>query len=315
MLRQPPSLREIQLHPKKKAAHNNDSSTAASSPHNKDKAPTSTASIEPPKTKASKKRTRNVIVILDSDPDASIMDLTQNWDGENDKAKKKGKKTRGVAVTDVDDIGLYFFESPTQGKDETKGPKLFYKCKWCANVYKRGKDTQSNLVKHQDSNMGQSACPGRSAAIKAGAILPPTMKEQAAEAKKKQTSIITSFVQSAASFDNRTLNQMLVMWLIRLSQPWMRFDEKLARIVASEFISDAAIRFKLRQGATELIVDRVKLCGLGVLPPDLDRSSIHSVAQRPILNRMAASNVNSGATIQASIAGSGYLGYKSLSLE
>ncbi|PLW22854.1 hypothetical protein PCANC_28685, partial [Puccinia coronata f. sp. avenae] len=80
--------------------------------------------------------------------------------------------------------------------------------------------------------------------------------------------------------------------------------EKLARIVASEFISDVAIRFKLRQGATKLIVDRVKLCGLGVLPPDLDRSSIHSVARRPILNRMAASDVNSGATIQASIAGS-----------
>jgi hypothetical protein len=80
--------------------------------------------------------------------------------------------------------------------------------------------------------------------------------------------------------------------------------EKLAWIVASEFILDVAIRFKLRQGATELIVDRVKLCGLGVLPPDLDWSSIHSVARRPILNWMAASDVNSGATIQASIAGS-----------
>ncbi|PLW04971.1 hypothetical protein PCASD_26656, partial [Puccinia coronata f. sp. avenae] len=105
-------------------------------------------------------------------------------------------------------------------------------------------------------------------------------------------------------------NEEFLLGSERKEKRALRFDckqslpEKLARIVASKFILDAAIRFKLRQGATELIVDRVKLCGLGVLPPDLDWSLIHSVARRPILNWMAASDVNSGVTIQASIAGS-----------
>jgi hypothetical protein len=68
--------------------------------------------------------------------------------------------------------------------------------------------------------MGQSACPGRSAAILAGANLPVNMKEKAAKAKKKEGNLLAQFVQ-AALFDNRALNQVLVMWLIRSAQPWM----------------------------------------------------------------------------------------------
>ncbi|PLW09996.1 hypothetical protein PCANC_19779 [Puccinia coronata f. sp. avenae] len=55
------------------------------------------------------------------------------------------------------------------------------------------------------------------------------MKEQAAEAKKKEGNSLAQFVQ-AASFDNRALNQVLVMWLIRSAQPWMRIDNAILGI-------------------------------------------------------------------------------------
>ncbi|OAV87400.1 hypothetical protein PTTG_29445, partial [Puccinia triticina 1-1 BBBD Race 1] len=32
------------------------------------------------------------------------------------------------------------------------------------------------------------------------------------------------------SFDNRTLNQIVVMWLIRSSLPWMRIEDRLLGI-------------------------------------------------------------------------------------
>jgi hypothetical protein len=97
------------------------------------------------------------------------------------------------------------------------------------NVYKEGKDTRLNLIKHQDGDMGQSARPRRSAAILAGANLPVTMKEQAAKAKKKEGNSLAQFVQTAL-FDNRALNQVLVMWLIRSAQPWMRINDVILGI-------------------------------------------------------------------------------------
>jgi hypothetical protein len=65
-----------------------------------------------------------------------------------------------------------------------------------------------------------------------------------------------------------------------------------------------AIQFKLGLRATEWIVVQFKLGGPGIWPPILNQSTIHSGDQRPILNWMAASNVNLDATIWASIAGS-----------
>ncbi|PLW18618.1 hypothetical protein PCASD_23482 [Puccinia coronata f. sp. avenae] len=75
-------------------------------------------------------------------------------------------------------------------------------------------------------------------------------------------------------------------------------------MAASNLTSDAAIRFKLGRRATESFDNRFKLSGPGVLQPCLNRFSIKSVARRPSLNWMAASDVNSDAAIQCSFAGS-----------
>jgi hypothetical protein len=55
-------------------------------------------------------------------------------------------------------------------------------------VYKQGKDSQANLLKNCDGDLGRSACPGRSVAIKAGAKLPVTLKEQ--QAKETQATSV-----------------------------------------------------------------------------------------------------------------------------
>ncbi|PLW45814.1 hypothetical protein PCASD_04747 [Puccinia coronata f. sp. avenae] len=152
-----------------------------------------------------------------SDADVSIMDMTQDSDKDNEKIKKQSlQKTQGVAV---------------DGFDNTEGPKLFYTCKWCAKVYKKGDDTWQNLKLHQDGNSTRAACPARKCVIQSGANLPITAKDQAAAKKEqeKDSTVMAKFIQSS-SFDNRTLNQILVMWLIFSSLPWNRISNRLLGI-------------------------------------------------------------------------------------
>ncbi|KAI7962373.1 hypothetical protein MJO28_000467 [Puccinia striiformis f. sp. tritici] len=163
--------------------------------------------------------------------DVEILDLAQDSDEENQKANKSKKPpTRGVAAAGFDKVELYY-EPPHRAEGVVDGPKLFFKCKWCSKPYKKGKDTQHNLYLHRDGSLTRAACPGRYAAIKAGANLPVTLKEEAAAKTKKQSEsgIMKKFIQ-VANFDNRTLNQLLVMWLIQSSLPWLRLTDRLLAI-------------------------------------------------------------------------------------
>jgi hypothetical protein len=65
----------------------------------------------------------------------------------------------------------------------------------------------------------------------------------------------------------------------------LTLPEKLAWMVAFEFMLDVAIRFKLGHRATEWIIDWFKLCSLGILPPGLNWFSIHLVVRHPIFNQ------------------------------
>jgi hypothetical protein len=78
----------------------------------------------------------------------------------------------------------------------------------------------------------------------------------------------------------------------------------LARMVSSEFTSDAAIRFKIGRRATKRIENQFKLGGQTPGPQSLNQSTIHSVARHPSLNRMATSDITLDATIRASFSGS-----------
>ncbi|KAH9451626.1 hypothetical protein Pst134EA_025573 [Puccinia striiformis f. sp. tritici] len=91
----------------------------------------------------SQKRKRGVIDDSDqsskanSDPEISVMDLAQDSDNHNSKSKPTGKKTQGVAVTEFDDVALYF-KAPTRAVGSTKGKKLWYKCRWCKKNLQAG---------------------------------------------------------------------------------------------------------------------------------------------------------------------------------
>ncbi|POV99479.1 hypothetical protein PSHT_13521 [Puccinia striiformis] len=112
-----------------------------------------------------------------SDSGVAIMDLAQDSDEHNSKMEPPTKKTQGLAISEFDDVVLYF-EPPERAKGHTKGKKLFYKCKWCPKTYKRGEHTRSNLRVHRDGGVGRSACPGRNTAIRtAGANLPKSWKD------------------------------------------------------------------------------------------------------------------------------------------
>jgi hypothetical protein len=70
-------------------------------------------------------------------------------------------------------------------------------------------------------------CPGRRKAISKGANLPHSSTEEAKEQKKTNatnTGTLTSFVHKGC-FDNKTLNKLLVFWVIQHSLPWSRFDD------------------------------------------------------------------------------------------
>ncbi|KAI7940265.1 hypothetical protein MJO28_013917 [Puccinia striiformis f. sp. tritici] len=179
----------------------------------------------------SQKRKRGVIDDSDqsskanSDPEISVMDLAQDSDNHNSKSKPTGKKTQGVAVTEFDDVALYF-KAPTRAVGSTKGKKLWYKCRWCKKTYKLGKHTRSNLRVHRDGGVGRLACPGQNKAIETGgANLPKTWKDS----HQSQGNELNRFFKTVP-FDNRVLNQLLVMWLIRSALPWKRLKDALLHV-------------------------------------------------------------------------------------
>ncbi|OAV94449.1 hypothetical protein PTTG_03071 [Puccinia triticina 1-1 BBBD Race 1] len=123
------------------------------------------------------------------DPAIDTMNLAQNSDSENAKVTQK-KNTQGPSVSKFDNVGLYFFP-PVCGKGE-----------------------------HRDGAVGRAACVARAEAIQAGAKLPMTLKDIKAEKIKKQSGFMGKYL-GKSSYDNQTLNHILVMWLIPTSLPWI----------------------------------------------------------------------------------------------
>ncbi|KAA1070194.1 hypothetical protein PGT21_002942 [Puccinia graminis f. sp. tritici] len=187
----------------------------------------STKSAAPKKSqKKSKKSTNNRETTSESDEDVQFLNLPQDSDEDNSKLTKQTKKTRGPNKNDYDDIGLYF-EAPQYGEGNTDGKKLYYQCKWCnRQPYKTSTRTRSNLFKHCDGDVLRKPCESRDEAIKNGANLPVTIKEKIE--REKNASVLTNLADS--NFDNRTLNQILVMWLMQSALPWMRIEDTLLAI-------------------------------------------------------------------------------------
>ncbi|PLW31686.1 hypothetical protein PCASD_10912 [Puccinia coronata f. sp. avenae] len=141
-------------------------------------------------------------------PDA--VDLAQDSDKENSKAKAKLKKCKGG----FDNPKAYFF--PGEPAPDQSNGGLTYKCLWCPKSVRVNSSTNSNLKTHCDGSSTQNQvrkpCPGRGKAISKGANLPQSSTEEAEEQKKKNatnTGTLTSFVHKGC-FNNKTLNKLLV---------------------------------------------------------------------------------------------------------
>ncbi|KAH9472190.1 hypothetical protein Pst134EA_002813 [Puccinia striiformis f. sp. tritici] len=164
------------------------------------------------------------------EPNKNIMDLTQDSDHKNNKAKKTRKtRARKDSEFGLDNIELYFhqpvfsngattftLEPDAEGQSQSgkivELEPLYYKCRWCGVTYKKGEGTRDNLVKHRDGTANRAPCTHRANAIRAGAKLPLTAKEVAA-AKE-----MVADKSGAFNFDPRILNQIIVMWLSTRTQ-------------------------------------------------------------------------------------------------
>lgn len=85
----------------------------------------------------------------------------------------------------------------------------------------------------QGGKSGKPGCKKRHLAIKKGCILPLSFADQRAQAASASTSAgqtsIMNFAQKVPKFDNRVLNQMVGMWVIRTAQPWARIQDVFLR--------------------------------------------------------------------------------------
>ncbi|OAV92963.1 hypothetical protein PTTG_27492 [Puccinia triticina 1-1 BBBD Race 1] len=123
------------------------------------------------------------------------MNLPQDSDNENAKMKKK---VRGPALTQHDAIEWYF-EPPVYGEGEDQSYSI--DANGVLNYTKGGKILAQTL-----------------------ANLPVTVKDK--EAAKLKAAPASKFLLGGL-FDNRSLNQLLVMWIIQSALPWTRIQDFL----------------------------------------------------------------------------------------
>lgn len=105
-----------------------------------------------------------------------------------------------------------------------------FQCRWCKSWFKDGVKGHSNLKGHRDGGLGRTMCKERDSAIKAGANLPKCYDEiMAAEAateasanSKKGT--LDSFLD-VPKFTVELFNMLIILWLIRQAQPWLRIED------------------------------------------------------------------------------------------
>ncbi|POV94956.1 hypothetical protein PSHT_15925 [Puccinia striiformis] len=169
-----------------------------------------------------------------------LYESTEDYDFDQDsdiEIKEIESQSRNKANTQDDDGNFSFvedyFEPPTWklGLD-APGTLLNYKCKWCRVPYQIHGSTRANLKTHCDG-LGQTSknnkgCKQRAKAKTAGHRLHETVAKRIAreaEAKgAKNQPKIDGFL-TTKQFDNRVLNQLIVMWQVRQALPWNRIED------------------------------------------------------------------------------------------
>ncbi|KAA1108331.1 hypothetical protein PGT21_008407 [Puccinia graminis f. sp. tritici] len=199
-------------------------------------------------TKKTKKTTGATSVGNSEANPGTTIDLAQDSDEENAKAKFKRQRKN----LEEDDIKVFFSE-PFRRKDDPAldKPPSTYSCLWCKKEVRVSASSPSNLRVHRDGSRQtgrvSNGCPNRAKAIAAGAKLPQTALDE--EKKKKGTQEITSHFARVEKFDNIILNQIVVLWLLRQAIPWNRVEDPYLQ-AAFNYCEPAANLFKRKWAAT-----------------------------------------------------------------
>ncbi|PLW23769.1 hypothetical protein PCASD_02574 [Puccinia coronata f. sp. avenae] len=146
------------------------------------------------------------------------LDFDQDTDDGSIVIQPRGEKKKTPEFAKIEE----YFYPPTWKEGDPEGVLLNYKCRWCKVVYRGHRNTHGNLVCHRDgfTQLGKNdrGCVNCEIAKKAGVKLPPSV----AERRKMETNTsgevkqpgISGFLTVQPLFDNRVLNQLIMMWKI-----------------------------------------------------------------------------------------------------
>jgi len=113
-------------------------------------------------------------------------------------------------------------------KPDNKPPST-YKCLWCKKEVRVSGSSLSNLCTHRDGSRQtgriSDGCPQRQKALINGAKLPPTSLQQSKNKSETKDGSIASHFNTAEKFNNKTLNNILSLWLLRQAIPWNRIED------------------------------------------------------------------------------------------
>ncbi|KAI7934504.1 hypothetical protein MJO28_017019 [Puccinia striiformis f. sp. tritici] len=158
-------------------------------------------------------------------------------DEENSKVTGRKKKDPTKDKDGTDHARLYFYPQG-KGPNQEDGD-VTRACRWCNNKFAISGGSYWNLKCHRDGvkikNSLRSACVGRLKAIECGANLPPTVAERLKALNHPSTGVVPGTLigyvtKGRFTFDNKTFNKLLVIWIVRQSLPWLRMEDFHLRV-------------------------------------------------------------------------------------
>ncbi|KAA1124375.1 hypothetical protein PGTUg99_029575 [Puccinia graminis f. sp. tritici] len=199
--------------------------------------------------KVAKKTTRA------ENPEGAAFDYDQESDEQSVKIQPRtAKKIKEALYAKV----LDYFEEPVWKKGDREDTALNYKCKWCPGTYRAHPSLLGNLKAHRDGytqmDKNNKGCVNRDQAKLAGIKLPPSVAEAMAIKEKSKDSKqpgITDFLSVKVAFDNKVLNQIMMIWQIRQALPWSRLEDPYLW-AAIQYANHKARLYGCRWSADEL---------------------------------------------------------------
>jgi hypothetical protein len=181
-------------------------------------------------------------------------DFSQDTDDSIEITPREVKKKLEKEYDEV----LDFFEAPVWKQGDKPNTQINYKCKWCGNTYRAHKTSHGNLKVHRDgstqSEKKSHGCVNRAKAKLSGAKLPPSVAErnlaQANGGGDPKQTVINGFLQNKATFVNRVLNQLIMIWQIRQALPWYRIEDPTLR-AAFQYTNPKAVLYGRKWSADE----------------------------------------------------------------